>query len=130
MDKIVLSEVAKAELRRSFQDLNLHPYEDIETFLISIYPICANLPRMYMKLSAFRNDPQAYGALLPQNFPIDDNLPPTPSNGRPSRTKKTFIPVQGDTNWRRILVKSTRNGLSPDTLQGILSIMATTFLSS
>jgi L-asparagine oxygenase len=92
MDKIVLSEGAKAELRRSLQDLNLHPYEDIETFLISIYPICANLPRdVLRKLREFRNDPRAYGALLLQNFPIDDNLPPTPSDGRPSKDKKTFI---------------------------------------
>jgi len=34
-----------------------------------------------------------------------------------------------DTNWRGILVKSARNRVSRDTLQGILSIMAATFLS-
>src|SRR5262249_11444891 len=43
------------------------------------------------KLFSFRNDPNTYGALLIQNIPIDDDLPATPSDGRPAKEKKTFI---------------------------------------
>jgi hypothetical protein len=35
----------------------------------------------------------------------------------------------GDTNWRRILAKSVRDGWSPEMLHGVVSMMAATWLS-
>jgi L-asparagine oxygenase len=93
MDRLMLSDTTKAALRDSLVELNLtSPYNDIETFLVTIYPIFAQLPPdVLLKLSAYRNNPRAYGALLIQNFPQDDNLPPTPTDGGLSRNKNSFI---------------------------------------
>jgi hypothetical protein len=35
----------------------------------------------------------------------------------------------GETNWRRILAKSVRDGWSPETLHGVVRMMAATWLS-
>lgn len=91
MDRIALSPSQKAELSDALRGLS-SPYEDIEEFLLSIYPVFARLPREVLrKLFHFRNDPKAYGALLLENFPSDDEIPPTPLDGKRSPEKKTFL---------------------------------------
>ena len=93
MERVDLPEPTTTALRESLERLTLSsPYDDIETFLTAIYPVFATLPpSLLQRLSAFRNDPKAYGALVVGNLPIDDDLPPTPLDGRPSMDKKTFI---------------------------------------
>jgi L-asparagine oxygenase len=93
METMVLPEVSTTSLRVSLQTLDLgSPYGDLEGFLTTISPVFASLPQpMREHLRAFRNDPRAYGAMVLRNLPIDDELPPTPLDGRPSRNKKTFV---------------------------------------
>lgn len=68
------------------------PYEDMEEFLVSIYPIFAGLPKEILRtLFRYRSDPRAYGALLIENFPTDPEIPPTPEDGKRSREKRTFV---------------------------------------
>jgi L-asparagine oxygenase len=91
LERIALSDQDKIRLRSSLNNLD-SPYDDLEEFLISIYPVFGGLPRQLLRtLFEFRNDPNAYGALLLQNFPIDDDLPATPSDSRRSNDKKTFV---------------------------------------
>jgi L-asparagine oxygenase len=91
MDRIALSPSQKAELSVALSGLN-SPYDAIEEFLLDIYPVFAGLPREVLrKLFNFRNDPRAYGALLLENFPVDEELPPTPSDGKRSAGKRTFV---------------------------------------
>jgi L-asparagine oxygenase len=93
MDTMVLPEESRTSLKASLQTLALHsPYEDLEGFLTTISPAFASLPpRLRERLRAFRNDPRAQGAMVLRNLPIDDELPPTPLDGRPSRDKTTFV---------------------------------------
>ncbi len=93
MDTMDLPETDKTALRESLDALDLSsPYEDFEGFLTAIYPVFATLPRpVRQRLGAFRNDPRAYGAMVLRNLPIDDDLPTTPLDGRPSKDKKTFV---------------------------------------
>ncbi len=93
MDRVELPASAKTALQHSLDTLGLgSPYDDIETFLTAIYPMFSVLPHSVLqRLSAFRNDPRAYGALILGNLPIDDELPPTPLDGRPSKDRKTFV---------------------------------------
>jgi L-asparagine oxygenase len=93
MDTIDLPEAGRTALRESLEALEPYsPYEDLEGFLAAISPVFARLPQpVLQRLGAFRNDPRAYGAIVLRNLPIDDDLPLTPLDGRPSRDKKTFV---------------------------------------
>jgi L-asparagine oxygenase len=54
--------------------------------------VFADLPINVLRaIFDYGNDPRVYGALLLQNFPIDDNIPQTPIDGHPSTSKQTFI---------------------------------------
>lgn len=91
MNRIALSDDHNTRLRDSLTDIG-SPYDDFEDFLASVYPVFASLPKEVLrKLFEFRNDPNAYGAMLLENFPIDEELPETPSDGRRSKDKNTFI---------------------------------------
>lgn len=91
MNKLALSSHDKNKLLKFLSNIGC-PYDDLEGFLLSIYPIFAGLPRAILcKLFDFRNNPHAYGALVLENFPIDEELPPTPADGQRSQQKKTFI---------------------------------------
>jgi len=91
MDTIALPASEKARLHDALVQLN-SPYDDLDEFLLFIYPVFAGLPRdLLRRLFLFRDDPEEYGALLLENFPIDDELPPTPSDGRPAKNKKSFV---------------------------------------
>jgi L-asparagine oxygenase len=91
MESIILSEETRTDLRTSLAQLT-SPYDDFETFLVCIYPVFARLhSQVLLKLNAYRNDPRAYGALVVENCPLDDELPPTPIDGRPRKDKKTFV---------------------------------------
>jgi L-asparagine oxygenase len=90
MERIALTPPQKAGLADALYGLP-SPYEDIEAFLLTIYPIFAGLPAdVLRKLFNYRIDPRAYGALLLENFPVDDDLPPSPSDGKRCPDKKTF----------------------------------------
>src|SRR5260370_4322636 len=92
VEAVVLPEADKRVLERRLLDASLvSPYDDIEGFLLSIYPVFAGLPQfLFQKLANFRNDPRSYGALLVRNLPIDAHLPPTPPDGRPVTDKDCF----------------------------------------
>jgi L-asparagine oxygenase len=90
MERIALTPPQKAGLVDALYGLP-SPYEDIEAFLLTIYPIFARLPTdVLRKLFNYRIDPQAYGALVLENFPVDDDLPPTPSDAKRCRDKRSF----------------------------------------
>jgi L-asparagine oxygenase len=68
------------------------PYDDMEGFLLSAFPIGATLPKPILtELQAFRNDPQSPGILLIEGWPLDDEIPATPINGRRNFDKQTYI---------------------------------------
>jgi L-asparagine oxygenase len=91
MERIALTPPEKAGLADALYGLP-SPYEDIEEFLLTIYPIFARLPAEALrKLFNFRIDTRAYGALLLENFPTDDDLLPSPSDGKRCRDKKSFV---------------------------------------
>jgi L-asparagine oxygenase len=91
MHTITLPPRSKAELSDALQGLS-SPYDQVEEFLITIYPVFAGLPREILgKLFDFRNNPESYGALLLKDFPVDDELPLTPLDGKRSTDKKTFL---------------------------------------
>jgi len=91
MHTVALSDHYKSQLKDSLRKIG-SPYQDIEEFLLEIYPLFSNLPKSVLrKVFEWRNDPNEYGALLLENFPIDNELPETPANGRRSEDKSTFI---------------------------------------
>jgi hypothetical protein len=52
------------------------PYESIEDLLVSLHAVFGALPKeMLCEIFRFRADPSAYGSMLLENFPIDENLP-------------------------------------------------------
>lgn len=90
-DRIALPVNLRDELLHSLVTLG-SPYESIDDLLVSVYAIFAKLPKdMLRKIFRFRADPNASGSLLLEGFPIDEDLPPTPTDGRRSLEKKTFI---------------------------------------
>lgn len=90
MERIALTPPQKAGLADALYGLP-SPYEDTEEFLLAIYPIFARLPaEVLRKLFSFRIDPRAYGALILENFPTDDELPPSPSDGKRCLGKQSF----------------------------------------
>lgn len=63
---------------------------DDNDFLTTIEIIQKQIPHPIAKrLIDFRRQSNKYGMLLFKNFPIDPNLPPTPSDGKPSLEKKS-----------------------------------------
>jgi len=93
MERLMLSEDQKAPLHRAAAAIGTtSPYEDFETFLADAYQVVAALPRpVVRKLIEFGTDPRSYGMLMLGNLPIDDPLPATPLDGRPSKEKDTFV---------------------------------------
>jgi L-asparagine oxygenase len=93
MERVTIPDAAMAMLRRSATAVQPpSPYDDFETFLAGVYSIIPALPpSLLRKLVKFGNDPHEYGALLVSNFPIDENLPTTPLDGKPSKEKQTFV---------------------------------------
>jgi L-asparagine oxygenase len=91
MDTVSLSADENAALRDSLLEVG-SPYDDLEQFLLFIYPVFARLPsRILERLFRYRNSPSEYGALQLENFPIDAELPPTPTDGKRSTRKRTYI---------------------------------------
>ncbi len=74
------------------QNKTISPYNDMEDFLATIYPIFAQMDKdVLKKLFAFRSDPASRGLLLMENFPIDDHIPSTPTDGMRTKEKQTYI---------------------------------------
>jgi L-asparagine oxygenase len=68
------------------------PYDDLEDFLLSVLCIGATLPKQILaELQAFRNDPLSPGVLLVEGWPLDDEIPATPINGRRNFDKRTYV---------------------------------------
>jgi L-asparagine oxygenase len=89
--RLAIPEADKAAIRESLANAGC-PYEDLESFLVALYPIFARLSREVLhELFAFRNDCSSPGALHITNVPIDEGIPPTPTNARRSPGKKTYI---------------------------------------
>jgi L-asparagine oxygenase len=87
----VIPELTRLALRDGFCKIG-SPYHDIEAFLVSVYPLFASLPpQLLATLRAFGSNPTAPGFLLVDNCPIDEQLPPPPSDGRRSDMKFTFV---------------------------------------
>ena len=89
--QLTIPDVDKAAIREALADAG-SPYDDFETFLLSVYPIFAQSSRSVLRqLFAYRNDPSAPGVLHITNVPIDDVIPPTPTNARRTADKQTYI---------------------------------------
>ncbi|MCY7314870.1 MAG: TauD/TfdA family dioxygenase [Rubrivivax sp.] len=73
---------AAAQLRLQF-DAVPSPYEDAEGALIGLFRAFAALPdELLAALFRFSRDPASHGALLIDGWPIDAELPPTPTSGQ------------------------------------------------
>ncbi len=81
-----------ATLTQLFLDLEVSPYDDLETFLVHCRRAAARLPSwLLLDLQDFATRPTAPGALLIRGLPVDPELPPTPDrDGRPF-AKRTFV---------------------------------------
>lgn len=80
-----------ADLKERLRSIG-SPYDDMEEFLVSVFPIAARLPKEILaELQAFRNDPRSPGILLIEGWPIDDDIPDTPTNGRRNLDKRSYI---------------------------------------
>lgn len=91
MESIALTPSQQAGLADALYGLP-SPYDDVEAFLLTIYPIFAQLPKEVLrKLFTFRSDPRTHGTLLLENFPTDVSLPPSPSDGKRCRDKQSFV---------------------------------------
>jgi len=91
METLSIPPDSTAMLKASLRNV-CSPYADIEEFLASIYPVFAALPAAVLRrLLAFGRDPGQFGVLHLSGFPVDENLPPTPLDGRRSSQKQTFL---------------------------------------
>lgn len=93
MNPVVLTDDEREMVLRAAKELvHVNPYEDFETFLVSVYQVVATLPqRVVRQLIDYVTDPRAYGALTLVNLPIDEPLAPTPIDSRRNPDKDTFI---------------------------------------
>jgi L-asparagine oxygenase len=93
MEQVTLPDSATPAVRAAYEALGpTSPYDDFETFLAGVYPAVAAFPLdLRRKLTEFATDPRAHGALVLHNLPIDERLPDTPLDGRPSKEKQTFL---------------------------------------
>jgi L-asparagine oxygenase len=91
MRTVTLPEPHRTEIKRAAERLT-SPYDDIDRFVLDAFRIvAAELPRDVLDgLRAFRLDPHEYGALLLRNFPLDDDIPRTPIDGRRA-DKPTYV---------------------------------------
>lgn len=68
------------------------PYRELEKFLVDIYPIIAAMPDHLRKaVLDFRNKPWSPGFLHLTNFPLDEVIPPTPTDESLPEEKTTFV---------------------------------------
>lgn len=89
--QLTIQDGDKAVIRRSLLGAG-SPYDDFEAFLLSLYSIFAQSSKTVLReLFDYRNNPASPGVLHLTNIPIDDTIPPTPSNARRSPDKHTYI---------------------------------------
>ena len=69
------------------------PYAEPRSFVVRSLPIfAANLgDELLDEIVSFGTEPDAPGALLLDNLPVDPNLPPTPANGEPSPGQTDYV---------------------------------------
>lgn len=86
-----LPEEDRAELAAALERF-ADPSEDIDSALAELYSLFARLPSpMLRAILDFARYADSPGMMLVGNLPVDREVPPTPTDGGPSRLKRSFV---------------------------------------
>lgn len=90
MQLLTISDFDRENISNNYATL-CSPYDDYQKSLRQLYRVFSQLSENVLEdLFSFREDPTSPGALLLDNLPIDEVLPPTPVDGRARTGKTTF----------------------------------------
>lgn len=91
MLEICLNDSDRAALEAALMTV-YSPYEDFDRFRVGVFKAFSTLPdSLLADILRFRRYPESPGFIYLRNLPVEPDLKPTPTNGRPVTAKRHYV---------------------------------------